>query len=57
MDGNENPWFTLFISWLPMIITVILYIVLLKYIKKLIGIADKISTSLEKISNSEKLKS
>lgn len=57
MDGNENPWLTLFISWLPMIITVILYIFFLKYIKKLIGIVDKIATSLEKISNSEKFKS
>jgi H+/gluconate symporter-like permease len=57
MDGTENHWLTLFISWLPTIIIVVLYIVFLKYLKKLIGISEKIATSLEKISNSEKLKS
>jgi hypothetical protein len=56
MNGNENHWLTLFISWLPMIITVVLYIFFLKYIKKLICISEKIATSLEKISNSDKFK-
>lgn len=51
-DIGETPWYiSILVSWLPMIVIFIFYIIFLKMFKKVILIMERIATALEKYSN------